>query len=50
MTGVQTCALPILNGLITDSDMAEMNDSVETENKEARDVAEEFLRSHDLLQ
>lgn len=39
-----------LNGLITDSDMAEMNDSVETEKKEARDVAEEFLRSHDLLQ
>lgn len=39
-----------LNGLITDSDMAEMNDSVETENKEPRDVAKEFLRSHGLLQ
>ena len=39
-----------LNGLITDSDMAEMNYSVETENKEPRDVAEEFLRSHNLLQ
>ena len=38
-----------LNGLITDSDMAEMNYSVETENKEPRDVAEAFLRSHDLL-
>ena len=39
-----------LNGLITDSDMAQMNYSVETENKEPRDVAEDFLRSHDLLQ
>jgi len=38
-----------LNGLITDSDMADMNYSVETENKEPRDVAEAFLRSHDLL-
>ena len=39
-----------LNGLITDSDMASMNYSVETENKEPRDVAEDFLRSHNLLQ
>lgn len=39
-----------LGGLITDSDMAAMNYSVETENKEPREVAEEFLRSHDLLQ
>ncbi len=39
-----------LSGLITDSDMAAMNYAVETENKEPRDVAEEFLRSHALLQ
>ena len=39
-----------LNGLITDSDMAKMNYSVETENKEPRDVAQEFLRNHNLLQ
>ena len=39
-----------LNGLITNSDMASMNYSVETENKEPRDVAEDFLRSHNLLQ
>lgn len=39
-----------LDGLITDSDMAEMNYSVETENKEPRDVAEDFLRSHEVLQ
>ncbi|MCI9124721.1 MAG: ABC transporter permease subunit [Eubacterium sp.] len=38
-----------LNGLITDSDMAELNYSVETENKEPREAAEDFLRSHDLL-
>lgn len=38
-----------LNGLITDSDMAKMNYSVETENKEPRDVAQEFLRNHNLL-
>ncbi len=37
--------LETLNGLITDSDMAEMNYLVETENKEPRDVAEEFLRA-----
>lgn len=39
-----------LNGLITNSDMAKMNYSVETENKEPRDVAQEFLRNHNLLQ
>lgn len=39
-----------LNGLITDSDMAKMNYSVETENKEPKDVAKDFLRSHNLLQ
>ena len=39
-----------LDGLITNSDMAEINYSVETENKEPRDVAEDFLRSHSLLQ
>ena len=39
-----------LNGLITDSDMAAMNYAVETESKEPRDVAEDFLCSHDLLQ
>lgn len=39
-----------LNGLIADSDMAAMNYSVETENKEPRDVAEDFLRSRNLLQ
>ena len=39
-----------ISGLITDSDMAAMNYAVETENKEPRDVAEEFLRSHALLQ
>lgn len=39
-----------MNGLITDSDMAAMNYEVETENKEPRDVAEDFLRSHGLLQ
>ncbi len=38
-----------LDGLITDSDMAAMNYSVETENREPRDVAEDFLRSRDLL-
>lgn len=39
-----------LSGLITDSDMAEMNYLVETENKEPRDVAQDFLRGHNLLQ
>lgn len=39
-----------LDGLITDSDMAAMNYAVETENKEPKDAAEDFLRSHNLLQ
>ena len=39
-----------LTGIISDSDMAEMNYAVETEGKEPRDVAEKFLASHDLLQ
>ena len=39
-----------LSGLIKDSDMAAMNYSVETENSEPRAVAEDFLRSHGLLQ
>lgn len=39
-----------LNGIISDSDMAAMNYSVETENKEPREVAREFLQSHNLLQ
>lgn len=39
-----------LTGIISDSDMAEMNYAVETEGKEPRDVAEEFLAGHDLLQ
>ncbi len=39
-----------LDGLITNSDMAAMNYAVETENKEPRDVAEEYLGSHNLLQ
>ncbi|MCD8090665.1 MAG: ABC transporter permease subunit [Clostridiales bacterium] len=38
-----------LTGIISDSDMAEMNYAVETEGKEPRDVAEEFLRSKNLL-
>lgn len=39
-----------LTGIMSDSDMAQMNYEVETEGKEPEDVAEEFLRSHDLLQ
>lgn len=35
--------------IITDQDMAEMNYAVETEGKEPRDVAKEFLQSHHLL-
>lgn len=38
-----------LGGLITDGDMVRMNYFVETENQEPRDVAEDFLRGHDLL-
>ena len=39
-----------LSGLISDSDMAQMNYAVETGGREPRDVAEDFLRSHDLMQ
>lgn len=39
-----------LTGIISDSDMAEMNYAVETEGKEPREVAEEFLAGHELLQ
>lgn len=39
-----------LTGTISDSDMAAMNYAVETEKREPRDVAEEFLRNHNLLQ
>ena len=38
-----------LTGIISDRDMAEMNYAVETEGKEPREVAEEFLASHELL-
>lgn len=38
-----------VTGIITDQDMAEMNYAVETEGKEPRDVAKEFLQSHHLL-
>ena len=38
-----------LSGLISDSDMAQMNYAVETGGREPRDVAEDFLRSHDLM-
>ena len=39
-----------LTGIISDSDMAEMNYAVETEGKEPGEVAEEFLAGHELLQ
>lgn len=39
-----------LSGTISDSDMAQMNYAVETEGREPRDVAEDFLRSRGLLQ
>lgn len=39
-----------LDGTIADSDMAAMNYAVETQNKEPRDVAEDFLRGRGLLQ
>lgn len=39
-----------LTGIISDRDMAEMNYAVETEGKEPREVAEEFLAGHELLQ
>lgn len=38
-----------LSGVITDSDMAQMNYDVETLNKEPRDVAREFLASKGLI-
>lgn len=38
-----------LSGTITDSDMAQMNYDVETEGREPRDVAEEFLSGKGLL-
>ena len=38
-----------LAGTITDSDMAQMNYDVETEGREPRDVAEEFLKNNSLL-
>ena len=39
-----------MTGLITDSDMAQMNYEVETENREPEDVAREYLESHGLLE
>ena len=39
-----------LAGLITDDDMAQMNYAVESESKEPRTVAEEFLREKGLLE
>ena len=39
-----------VTGLITDSDMAQMNYEVETENREPEDVAREYLESHGLLE
>lgn len=39
-----------LTGTISDADMAQMNFAVESEGREPRDVAEDFLRAHDLLQ
>ena len=39
-----------LAGTISDSDMAQMNYVVETEGREPRDVAADFLRSRGLLQ
>ncbi len=39
-----------VTGLISDSDMAQMNYEVETENREPEDVAEEYLEAHGLLE
>lgn len=39
-----------VTGLISDSDMAQMNYEVETENREPEDVAEEYLDAHGLLE
>ena len=38
-----------LDGLISDQDMAAMNYAVETEKKEPRDVAKNFLKEHNLV-
>lgn len=38
-----------LTGIITDSDMAQMNYEVETEGKEPRDVARAYLEAKGLL-
>lgn len=39
-----------LSGIVTDSDMAQMNYAVESEGSDPREVAESFLRSKNLLQ
>ena len=39
-----------VTGLISDSDMAQMNYAVESQGEDPRDVAEEFLEAHGLLQ
>ncbi len=39
-----------MTGIISDSDMAQMNYEVETEGREPRDVAEEYLDAHGLLE
>lgn len=39
-----------VTGLISDSDMAQMNYAVESQGEDPRDVAEEFLDAHGLLQ
>ena len=44
--------LPVLEklaGIVTDSDMSQMNYAVESEGKDPRTVAEAFLQSHNLL-
>ena len=38
-----------MNGVISDSDMAQMNYEVESEGKDPREVAEAFLRERSLL-
>lgn len=38
-----------VTGIISDNDMAQMNYQVETEGREPRDVAEEFLDARGLL-
>lgn len=44
------CVFEKVTGLISDSDMAQMNYEVETENREPEDVAEEYLDAHGLLE